>query len=764
MWSAGNATLSHPDIMQHAAGIGHISARNEEGNPQNDGVYRQQALVVNYEGKIFPSLSLRAAIEYLRVPPKNIKITHSEIALSQAMFPDTGDIKDIHIPINDQGEMWVYFPGQWQDNYFEPFWFESTLANHQDQARWPEYDQKFTGSICFVGNASGKNKDIHVIPTEDNFPGVGIHAAALFTILSGNFIYFPGPLTTILIIIGLSLLAGFVSCYKPPISAALTHSLMLLTYVLFTFWIFGQHRISLPTLFPSLTILLSVAAALGYHFFQERQDKENLLKEYNMIQSSLEFKDQRIQHLTSIQDKTSQLTEEQAKELAKNKEERLELIKKIRKLEVSLDKTKLNLDNTKAEVKGLIRSVHRDETLEKDWEQLRRECRQAGIITANKQMLEIFDMVKSAAGTKTSVLILGESGTGKELVARAIHYSSKQADKPFIDINCANLSETLLESELFGHLKGAFTGADRDKIGKFELADGGTLFLDEVGDMTPAIQCKLLRVLQEREFEKVGGTAKIRVDVRVIAATHRDLKEMIAQNKFRLDLYYRLNVLPINLSALRERKEDIEPLAKHFIEKYSRKAEGQTPSLTEQAAAALKSYNWPGNIRELENVIERAVVLTKGDLITEADLRLNPSIVGSLPITNISSNESLFSDNYEDIGFLELLNKNDFEINKTAADMGKQRGAITERFKGVCLKALAENDWDVARTAKAITSDPKNLEPAQAKVKEYYDNTLEKLGSCSSSEQLEAEVKIQFKNMPKRFHRYILELYEAKRK
>jgi two-component system NtrC family response regulator len=242
------------------------------------------------------------------------------------------------------------------------------------------------------------------------------------------------------------------------------------------------------------------------------------------------------------------------------------------------------------------------------------------IIGKSKPMLEIYDLIRKVAQSKASVLITGPSGTGKELIAKAIHYDSPRKERPFISVNCGALTETLLESELFGHEKGAFTGAISMKKGRFELADGGTLFLDEVGEMPPSLQVKLLRVLQEMEFERVGGTKTIEVDVRVLSASNRNLKENVAEGEFREDLFYRLNVIHIEVPPLKERKEDIRLLVHHFIEKY-RQDEGKGKTeLAPETWKALYSYPWPGNVRELENVIERAVVLNSGALIEFGDL------------------------------------------------------------------------------------------------------------------------------------------------
>ena len=242
------------------------------------------------------------------------------------------------------------------------------------------------------------------------------------------------------------------------------------------------------------------------------------------------------------------------------------------------------------------------------------------LVGTSEPMQKLLAMVRKAAATDATVIIHGESGTGKELVARMVHDSSPRKDGPFIGVHCSALAETLLESELFGHERGSFTGATKRKLGRFELADHGTLFLDEIGEISPAVQTKLLRVLQEKELQRVGGEESIKVDVRVVSATHRDLKAEVAAGRFREDLYYRLHIVPLPLPALRERPEDIPLLARHFIEKHRAKINGKVKTLSDAALKALCRYPWPGNVRELENAVEQALVFADGEELAEVDL------------------------------------------------------------------------------------------------------------------------------------------------
>jgi DNA-binding NtrC family response regulator len=244
----------------------------------------------------------------------------------------------------------------------------------------------------------------------------------------------------------------------------------------------------------------------------------------------------------------------------------------------------------------------------------------ANIIGTSEQIHQLFELIRKVADTDSTVLLLGESGTGKELIARAIHYNSHRRQGPLVPVNCAAIPEELLESELFGHERGAFTHAIRTRIGRFEQASGGTIFLDEVADMSSGLQVKLLRVLQDRSFERIGGIKSIKVDIRVIAATNQDLETLVRQGKFREDLYYRLNVIPIRVPPLRERVGDIPLLVAHFLQQFSKKKNKPPKRLSSAAMELLNRYSWPGNVRELENLIERLVILTEGDAVEVEDL------------------------------------------------------------------------------------------------------------------------------------------------
>ena len=310
-------------------------------------------------------------------------------------------------------------------------------------------------------------------------------------------------------------------------------------------------------------------------------------------------------------------------------------------------------------------------------QQLKAKYKFENIIGSSDRMQKVFSLIDKVSGTDSTVLVLGESGTGKELVAKALHYNSPRAQNPFVPVNCGAIPEELLESELFGHEKGAFTGAFRTRIGRFELANGGSIFLDEISEMSPNLQVKLLRVIQEREFERVGGVKSIRTDVRIIAATNRDLEEEVAQGRFREDLYYRLNVIPLNLPPLRERRDDIPLLVKHFMDKYGREKNSRITGFSRRAMNLLAHYRWPGNVRELENLVERVLVLCDGTEVDTADLP--ERIAAGTPRTS------------EVVPLIDL--------PETGIDLST---AVSEFEKAIIMQALTRSNWVKNRAAKLL--------------------------------------------------------------
>ena len=313
-------------------------------------------------------------------------------------------------------------------------------------------------------------------------------------------------------------------------------------------------------------------------------------------------------------------------------------------------------------------------------EELGRKYRWDNIVGRSPGMQQIFATVMRVAPSRATVLLAGESGVGKDLIARAIHFHSPRKDRPFVKINCTALPENLMESELFGYEKGAFTGANISKPGKFELADTGTVMLDEIGDVPANIQIKLLRVLQEREFERLGSNKTQHIDVRVIAATNRDLRVALEDGTFREDLYYRLNVVPIEILPLRERKEDIPYLARHFVEKLSPDTGGRVTGITDAAIDKLMGYYWPGNVRELENVIERSIVMAPGDKLDADNIRLDMNLRARHAPGEVGLPEGMSLDAYEQELIKNALKQADGNKSQAARILGLTRNALRYRL------------------------------------------------------------------------------------
>jgi two-component system, NtrC family, response regulator HydG len=312
--------------------------------------------------------------------------------------------------------------------------------------------------------------------------------------------------------------------------------------------------------------------------------------------------------------------------------------------------------------------------------ELHRRHQFRNLVGKSAKMRCIYGLVEKLSQLNTTVLITGESGTGKELIAKALHYSGPRATKPFIAVNCAALSESLLESELFGHTRGAFTGAIGDKQGRFQAAEGGTILLDEIGDISPLIQLKLLRVLQDKQYERVGEAVSRTADVRVLACTNKDLKEKIARGEFREDLYYRLKVVEIALPSLRERQEDVPPLAEHFRMLFNRRLNRNIERLSTEAMAHLMNYSWPGNTRELEHVIERAFVLCRGNEINAEHLPREITHTLAAPVASRPGGERLLR---QDADLLLTLENARWNKARTAAMLGISRQTLYRRLKAL---------------------------------------------------------------------------------
>ena len=380
-------------------------------------------------------------------------------------------------------------------------------------------------------------------------------------------------------------------------------------------------------------------------------------------------------------------------------------------------------------------------------DRLRNECRQLGIITQDAGLMRLYRDLRKGAKSPLTVLVLGEPGTGKELFARAVHRLSPRAGKTFIAVNMAAISPELFESELFGHSKGSFTGATGDRRGYFEMANHGTIFLDEIGDLRLDHQSKLLRVLQERSFYRVGATIPTTVDVRIVAATNRDLQRGVSEGWFREDLYFRLTGLVFRLPPLRERTGDVPILAEIFLTEIAGQMGKPVPKLSNEALRALVEQEWKGNVREFRHCLEQAIALNDGPLLSKESLRLGSE---SIPPASQAKPSQILPDPASDAAVLNCLRQHGFDMQATAKTLGWDRSTVTQRLKGLCFQALVEANGDQAKAALAIADDPSHLRTVELKLMDYHSHLMSVIEPFVTANEALIDCKRRFKNLPDR--------------
>jgi transcriptional regulator with GAF, ATPase, and Fis domain/CHASE2 domain-containing sensor protein len=582
--------------------------------------------------------------------------------------------------------------------------------------------KSFKDKIVIIGISDPQFASTIKTNFDEQLPGIALHAFSLDNLLNSKWMttdfYLPSAIVLVLLILLFIFLLS-----KIHLKQIIIYLVSLLFFIVITFTCFAFFNFKIGHAFFILPFLLIAFTDLGYRFLEKKHLLKGALDESEILKSMLVKKEG---ELVRMQNELDVSEDEGA----------VQIIEKIKKLKSDIEKLRENEeDRTRSE----ITKINKAENF-------------FGIVYSSEVMTKTVDIIKKAAPTDTTILIIGESGTGKELAARAIHLLSDRKDKNFVAVNCGALSENLLESELFGHVRGAFTGASADKAGRFETADKGTIFLDEIGETSENFQVKMLRVLQSGEIEKVGSSTPHRVDVRVVAATNKELETMVAEKKFREDLYYRLNVFRIDLPPLRNRKEDIELLAAHFL---ANEADGI--SLSKASSKALIDYDWKGNVRELESVIKRAVIFAKSD---KRDLiRLS-----DLPKEIVK--ESKY--NFEDL-VLESLREKKFShssISETAKELGNvNRTMIAENFRGIVFKILCENNFGTEMSASIIASTDNEIvvSKVQSKIKTFITNIKQDIASESTKDfnQVKLSFKAKYKNLPAKFHPYLDEIIKA---
>ncbi|GJL77274.1 MAG: hypothetical protein NPINA01_02630 [Nitrospinaceae bacterium] len=750
LFSSEDSIFPLPELMR-PEGLGHIAT-----NRDIDGIVRRVPLVVRHQEKLLPSLAFQTVLNFLKVPHSNIRFTGSSLIVPGVSLPGEKAVTDLSIPVDSKGQMLINFAGKWEDT-FKHASFASVLSD--EKAAPSEGIEDLTGKIILIANTLS-GSDIKSIPLERNFPGPGIHANIINTLLTRNFLRETTPAFNVLMIFLLSFATSRMLISRQYVRTISAVFILAGGYVVLGIFLF-YFGVILELFLPILTIVITSLLASVYQSTVEKKYSDELLIEKQQIESSIARVLQKLtgkeeelkQTLNMLSDLQEGMVEE--KKLEETQYQRIHELQA--KLE-TITKQKLKLQEEHEELEKRfcdlnVGSLAEPSTFKGEMEKIHEECMNAGIVTQNRKILETFLVLKQFASVPSPVLILGESGTGKELFARALHTLSERKDKPFIPVNMGAIPKDLIESELFGHKKGAFTGAINDKKGKFVLADKGTIFLDEIGDTSLDAQVKLLRVLQEKEVQPIGGNA-LKTDTRVVAATHQKLENLIRNDRFREDLFYRLNALTVTLPPLRDRKEDIPFLVQHFILKYSKAYGKNLSGVSEQAMKKLMNHDWKGNIRELENIVQRGITLTMNDMVQEKDLGLDSQGDSHAPVEN----KTRLRGGVDDELLLSSLRENKFEINETAANLNMSRNTVSSRFKGICFELLVKNNLDRGKVAEEISNDHLGQKIVHQKIAEYHDNLIKTVHGFNHETEAVNEVLKRSKNIPTQYHPAIREL------
>jgi transcriptional regulator with GAF, ATPase, and Fis domain/CHASE2 domain-containing sensor protein len=587
------------------------------------------------------------------------------------------------------------------------------------------------GKTVLLGVIAEGRSQFSRTPIDPRYPSLGLHVTFLDNALQNRFLRTPPIWMSILLVVLLSLGVGaMVLGLRERVRWWLVCGVVF-AFLLASFVLFSVAAINLPVTPLLVTALCTAVVAQVLRHQATRRQLDSLAAEKQQVLARLADREAKValleRELLNVQ------TVRSADRIAG-------LLEEIRKYRAEIQTLASQADD----MEEFRASSGTGEPQQAEFEGI--------IYDRDGPMKSVVQFIGKIAGTDAPVLILGESGTGKELVAKAIHKRSNRSTAPFVAVNCGALSENLLESELFGHERGAFTGAVKEKAGRFEIAHRGTIFLDEIGEVSEAFQVKLLRVLQEGEFERVGGTKTLRADVRVLAATNRDLKEQVQARKFREDLYYRLNVLSISLPPLRGRQGDITVLVDHFLHK-----EGSGLSVSRNVMQALQGYSWRGNVRELESVMKRAALLARAEgraMVTVKDLTEELSVAAR----NARAVEDQVLDALREKGFSRS------SISESADELGGlNRGTVAEYLRGECLKAFVEYRFDREQTVRhiALTTDKDVLERVSRKLDEYLENLVQGIDRSQPWDGVRVGLKPKMKNLSQRYHPFLEAVVEG---
>lgn len=734
-----------PALQQYAAGVGHILS-------DTAGDDRRALLFTRMGDRAVPAFGFALAAAFLQVAPETIAIRSDHVILREARRAD-GESRKLTIPVDRDGHVIVNDARKTdllsQSYPFIQMW---DAIDHGDMGQLQEW---VGGKIVLIlGNEAQAGTGQDPLDRTSGWPL--FHAQLLNTILTEQWVSTSPAIVAGITALIVSGLAAWVLLSMRGWLAITGVVLLGLGYVALAAAVLWSGSLVLPVFIPVATLTLAAGGAslwihltASYRIGLLETKMQKIQQELAVVREDLVRRESVVESLEEDLDAARAAVvrstgKEQA--LARSAEAlRSQLADATRQEESS----RVLLQKLEHELSGLrIASAQPAGMQESEQDTLRVECEQLGIITRDPHVLNVFRDLKKAARSSLSILILGEAGTGKELFARAAHRLSGRAAQPFVAVNMAAISPDLFESELFGHVRGSFTGALSDRKGYFEQAHQGSLFLDEIGDLRVDHQSKLLRVLQEQSFYRVGDSQTTSVNVRVIAATNKDLQRGVIEGWFREDLYFRLKGVVLHLPSLRERPHDVRLLAEQCVRQAATQSGRQDVSLSQDALATLQAHRWKGNVRELQQCLQQAVALAEGPRITRVDLRLTTDAVA--PPTAINASTSPSVDTSGDPAVLRALRQHDFDMQATARALGWDRSTVTQRLKGMGFRALVETGGNLSEAAAALAGNASLARTVELKLQEYYDHLIKTIQAFQDVDEAIAACKKRFKNLPDR--------------
>ncbi len=746
-------TNSLTALARHAKGIGHTLTIADE-----DGVVRRMPLYVTLGDRMIPAFGLAMAAAFLQVSSEQVSLNPGEaVTLHEARFPD-GLIDHLSIPIDEHGQMLINYEGRWAERRFLSLSFLD-VWNAIEDGKAEKLREWVRGKIVLLLPTSGGTE--RRTPLERNVPDSVIQVNLLNTLLTRNWVKetpLPGQ---VIYALSLAALAAWLLLTVKGWKEVAGVTVLIFGHVGMTLAALSLGSLVLPVFIPLCAIALASGGAILWMHFAVGPQIQSLEAQIVRVHQELAAaREALIRQESNVEGLEEDLEVARAVAIrSANKEQ--ELIRSTDAMHEQLadaqareEATRCRFQELESELSGLRAATLKTDHLgDTEQERLRSECEQVGIITRDPAVLAVFRDLKKGARSLLPVLILGEPGTGKELFARAAHRLSPRASHPFIPVNMAAVAPELFESELFGHVKGSFTGATGDRKGYFELAHQGTIFLDEIGDLRLEHQGKLLRVLQEKSFYRVGATRPTTVDVRVVAATNKDLHRGVSEGWFREDLYFRLMGIALRLPPLRERRHDLTLLAERFVRDVAAQLGRDGVALSKEALAVVEVHAWKGNIRELQQCLQQAVALTEEHVITKDDLRLVPREQPSLRVGQTSP--ALAIETTGDQAVLACLRQQQFDMQATAQALGWDRSTVTQRLKGMGFRMLVESGGDQQKAALTLAGDPTLARIVELKLLDYYDHLVKTIQGYRSAEEAIAACKKRFKNLPDRHFRSV---------